>query len=87
MNRIISERAFEDAIVCALLGHGPDECPGDELSCGSRYTAFMRERVRFVRVGDRIAVGGRVVVNASHGSSRQTDQRCGERRQGLLAGW
>ncbi len=31
MNRIISERAFEDAIECALLRHGPDECPGDEL--------------------------------------------------------
>ena len=31
MNRIISERVFEDAIECALLRHGPDECPGDEL--------------------------------------------------------
>ncbi len=25
----ISERAFEEAIECALLLHGPDECPGD----------------------------------------------------------
>ena len=29
MNRIISERAFEDAIECALLRYGPDECSGD----------------------------------------------------------
>ena len=29
MNRIISERAFEDAIECALLRYGPDECPED----------------------------------------------------------
>jgi type I restriction enzyme R subunit len=25
----ISERAFEDAIECVLLAHGPDACPGD----------------------------------------------------------
>ena len=25
----ISERAFEEAIECALLRHGPDACPGD----------------------------------------------------------
>lgn len=25
----VSERAFEDAIECALLAHGPDACPGD----------------------------------------------------------
>ena len=25
----ISERAFEDVIECALLRHGPDECPDD----------------------------------------------------------
>ena len=29
MNQIISERAFEDAIECALLRYGPDECPED----------------------------------------------------------
>ena len=28
----ISERAFEDAIECALLGHGPDACPDDAQS-------------------------------------------------------
>ena len=31
MSPEVSERAFEDAIECALLRHGPDECPGDEL--------------------------------------------------------
>ena len=25
----ISERAFEDAIECALLRHGPDDCPDE----------------------------------------------------------
>ncbi|MGN2390682.1 RNA-binding domain-containing protein [Pelomicrobium sp. G1] len=29
MNPKISERAFEDAIECALLQYGPDACPGD----------------------------------------------------------
>ena len=25
----VSERAFEEAVECALLEHGPDACPGD----------------------------------------------------------
>ena len=29
MTVVISERAFEDAIECALLRHGPDACPDD----------------------------------------------------------
>lgn len=29
MSPEISERAFEEAIECALLQHGPDACPGD----------------------------------------------------------
>ena len=29
MSPEISERAFEEAIECALLRHGPDACPGD----------------------------------------------------------
>ena len=29
MNPEVSERAFEEAIECALLSHGPDACPGD----------------------------------------------------------
>jgi hypothetical protein len=28
----ISERAFEEAIECALLRHGPDACPGSGRS-------------------------------------------------------
>ena len=28
----ISERAFEEAIECALLQHGPDACPGDSTT-------------------------------------------------------
>jgi type I restriction enzyme R subunit len=28
----VSERAFEDAIECALLQHGPDACPGDSTA-------------------------------------------------------
>lgn len=28
MNPVISEKAFEDAIECALLAGGEDECPG-----------------------------------------------------------
>ncbi|MCY3817954.1 MAG: putative DNA binding domain-containing protein [Gammaproteobacteria bacterium] len=31
MTQEISERAFEEAIECALLRHGPDECPDDRL--------------------------------------------------------
>ncbi|MGH7558902.1 MAG: RNA-binding domain-containing protein [Gemmatimonadota bacterium] len=29
MTQRVSERAFEEAIECALLEHGPDACPGD----------------------------------------------------------
>ena len=29
MTVVISERAFEDAIECALRRHGPDACPED----------------------------------------------------------
>ncbi len=32
MTPTISERAFEEAIECALLRHGPDECPEDRTS-------------------------------------------------------
>ena len=36
----ISERAFEKAIECALLRHGPDACPGDATTVGESTTPY-----------------------------------------------
>ena len=44
----ISERAFEAAIECALLRHGPDACPGDPAAVRESPAAF----------GDEPAPGG-----------------------------
>ena len=39
----ISERAFEEAIECALLRHGPDACPGDATAVGESAPEFGGE--------------------------------------------
>jgi len=36
MNLVISERAFEEAIECGLLEHGPDACPGTTTGLRAR---------------------------------------------------
>ena len=41
----ISERAFEEAIECALLRHGPDECPGDDTEVRESPTPYGIEPV------------------------------------------
>ena len=40
MSPEISERAFEEAIECALLRHGPDACPGDETAVRESGPAY-----------------------------------------------
>ena len=39
----ISERAFEEAIECALLRHGPDACPGDATAVRESAPEFGDE--------------------------------------------
>ena len=48
MSSEVSERAFEAAIECALLRHGPDACPGDVAAVRESPPAF----------GDEPAPGG-----------------------------
>ena len=48
MTADISERAFEEAIECALLRHGPDACPGDVTAVRESPPAY----------GDEPAPGG-----------------------------
>ncbi|HEX9641622.1 MAG TPA: hypothetical protein VGB13_09950 [Candidatus Krumholzibacteria bacterium] len=45
MSPEISERAFEDAIECALLQYGPDACAGD--------TTAVRETLRAAADAER----------------------------------
>ena len=40
MSPEISERAFEEAIECALLRHGPDACPGDATAVRESGPAY-----------------------------------------------
>ena len=40
MSPEISERAFEQAIECALLRHGPDACPGDATAVRESGPAY-----------------------------------------------
>ena len=40
MSPEVSERAFEAAIECALLRHGPDACPGDAAAVQASPPAF-----------------------------------------------
>ena len=40
MSPQISERAFEEAIECALLRHGPDACPGDATAVRESGPAY-----------------------------------------------
>ena len=40
MSPEISERAFEDAIECALLQYGPDACPGDATAVRETSPAY-----------------------------------------------
>ena len=44
MSPEISERAFEEAIECALLRHGPDACPGDTTAVQESALAYGDER-------------------------------------------
>ena len=48
MSHAISERAFEEAIECALLRHGPDACPGDVTAVRESGPAY----------GEELALGG-----------------------------
>ena len=43
MSPEVSERAFEEAIECALLRHGPDPCPGDATAVGESPPEFGDE--------------------------------------------
>lgn len=44
MSPEISEQAFEEAIECALLRHGPDACAGDETSVAEGLRSCARRR-------------------------------------------
>ena len=45
MSPEISERAFEEAIECALLRHGPNACPGDSTAVQESALAYGDEPV------------------------------------------
>ena len=45
MSPEISEQAFEEAIECALLRHGPDACPGDATAMQESALAYGDEPV------------------------------------------
>ena len=45
MSPEISERAFEEAIECALLRHGPDACPGDATAVRESGPAYGEDPV------------------------------------------
>ena len=45
MSPEISERAFEEAIECALLRHGPDACPDDATAMQESALAYGDEPV------------------------------------------
>jgi len=45
MSPEISERAFEEAIECALLEHGPDACPGDAAEARESPPPYADEPV------------------------------------------
>jgi hypothetical protein len=45
MSPEISERAFEDAIACALLQNGPDACPGDATAVRESAPPYAEDPV------------------------------------------